>query len=197
MPINIKSSGIYKITTLHNKKFYIGSSISLYNRKCDHLWALRVNRHANLYLQRVYNKYGEENIKFEVLINSPKEYLIKLEQWFIDNMKPEYNMQRIAGGSALGLKRPKSTCIKISEALKGKKLTEEHKYNCTKARKNYKGKVYQYNCNNNLLKVWDCTITNMAKELNLKRNSVMDVLMRKRNSVYGNIFKYEKEVNNV
>ena len=182
MPINIKSSGIYKITTLHNKKFYIGSSISLYNRKCDHLWALRVNRHANLYLQRVYNKYGEENIKFEVLINSPKEYLIKLEQWFIDNMKPEYNMQRIAGGSALGLKRPKSTCIKISEALKGKKLTEEHKYNCTKARKNYKGKVYQYNCNNNLLKVWDCTITNMAKELNLKRNSVMDVLMRKRNS---------------
>ena len=197
MPINIKSSGIYKITTLHNKKFYIGSSISLYNRKCDHLWALRVNRHANLYLQRVYNKYGEENIKFEVLINSPKEYLIKLEQWFIDNMKPEYNMQRIAGGSALGLKRPKSTCIKISEALKGKKLTEEHKYNCTKARKNYKGKVYQYNCNNNLLKVWDCTITNMAKELNLKRNSVMDVLMRKRNSVYGNIFIYEKEVNNV
>jgi len=196
MQTEIKSSGIYKITSLHNEEFYIGSSINMYTRKCEHLWAFKANRHSNSYLQRVYNKYGRNNLVFEVLINSPKEYLTKAEQWFIDNLNPRYNMQRIAGGSALGLKRPKSTCIKISKALKGKKLTEEHKYNCARARKNYKGKIYQYDCNNNLLKIWDCTIANMVKELNLKRSSVMDVLMKKRNSVYGNIFKYEKEVIN-
>ena len=48
--------------------------------------------------------YNEENFEFKILANCSSEYLIKLEQWYIDNLKPEYNVCKIAG-SCLGVKR--------------------------------------------------------------------------------------------
>lgn len=194
--VNDFNAGIYKITTLHNNKFYIGSSVYLRGRKFDHFTRFKANKHANNYMQKVYNKYGKENFKFEYLINCPKEYLIKLEQWFIDNQNPHYNMQRIAGGSALGLKRTKETCTKISNALKGKKLTDEHKLNMSKNKKSYKGKIYQYDKFNNLIMIWDKNIVDIERDLNICKGGVTKVLMNKRKTTMNFIFKYEKEVLN-
>jgi hypothetical protein len=196
MSIDEFKGGIYKITTLHNNKIYIGSSIFLRNRKYNHFSRLKANKHANQHLQRVYNKYGRQNIKFEYLFNCINEDLMELEQLVMDELKPHYNMQKIAGGSALGLKRTKETCEKISNALNGKKLSEEHKRNIVIGRKNYKGKIYQYDLSGNLLKIWDKNIVNIAKDLGFSRSSITDILSKKRNSLFGNVFKYEKEVLN-
>ena len=61
------TSGIYMITCTTNKKIYIGSTCNLYNRRRDHFSALRQKRHGNPYLQRAWNKYGEQAFTFEVL----------------------------------------------------------------------------------------------------------------------------------
>ena len=59
-------SGIYKITNNVNGKFYIGSSQNISRRWYDHKRELRIQKHHNKYLQRAWNKYGEENFSFEI-----------------------------------------------------------------------------------------------------------------------------------
>jgi group I intron endonuclease len=82
---------------------YIGSSINVKHRIESHLSLLKNNKHFNRHLQSFYNKYGIKSLNFELLITCPKEYLIKMEQWFIDNLKPKFNI-RTKAESRLGVK---------------------------------------------------------------------------------------------
>ena len=59
--------GIYMCTCIKNNKSYIGQSQDVKLRKCQHLSALRYNKHWNKYLQNAYNKYGEDKFVWEVL----------------------------------------------------------------------------------------------------------------------------------
>lgn len=118
------ASGIYQITNVISEKRYIGSAVSLKRRLAEHKRALNNNSHFNHKLQRSFNKHGIENFKFEVLVTCPKEYLIKMEQWFLDNLKPEYNIYKTAG-SALGTKHSDATRLKISNAKKGLKIPQD------------------------------------------------------------------------
>lgn len=94
-----------------NGKSYIGSSINLNWRKTKHFTELRNQKHHSIILQKAFNKYGEDCFEFKVLANCLPKYLIKLEQWFIDNINPEYNVCKIAG-SCLGVKRSKESIEK-------------------------------------------------------------------------------------
>lgn len=93
-------SGIYKIITLHNNEFYIGSALSLSKRMKDHRNLLKANKHFNTRLQNVYNKYGENNFSIEIIkmhncifkFNSENyKLLIKDEEYYINNLNSEYN----------------------------------------------------------------------------------------------------------
>lgn len=119
-------SGIYKIINLKDSKFYIGSAENFSRRFRNHKYYLKINKHHNNYLQNVFNKYGEENLKFEIIATCPKEYLVNLEQWFLDNLKPEYNICKIAN-SCLGRHHSEETKSIISNKLKGRKCSEEQK----------------------------------------------------------------------
>jgi len=92
------SSGIYKISNTLNSQFYIGSSVNIEQRYKYHLTRLKHNKHPNIHLQRAVNKYGIENFKFEIIQKCPKEYTVKLEQWFLDNLNPTYNICKVASG---------------------------------------------------------------------------------------------------
>jgi len=78
--------GIYKITCKNNSKFYIGSSININRRLRDHIRLLKRNKHKNKRLQDSWDKYGEENFKYEIVetINDVKQLHIR-EKWWIDN----------------------------------------------------------------------------------------------------------------
>jgi group I intron endonuclease len=134
-------SGIYKITNIINGKFYIGSSVNLNHRKWRHFNLLDNNKHVNKKLQNSYNKYGQNAFIFEILAKCPKEYLIKLEQWFLDKQNPSFNICKFAGNT-LGqkmkthvkeaLKKSKENYIiseetrkKMSERLKNRKRNKE------------------------------------------------------------------------
>ena len=91
-----KITGIYKITNLKNGKFYIGSSVNLYNRNRGHYNTLIKNTHKNKKLQNSVNKYGIENFCFEVLIkNCDIKDLLPLEGQYIENLKPAFNIDKV------------------------------------------------------------------------------------------------------
>lgn len=112
-------SGIYQISCKNSNEFYIGSAKDLNHRWNTHLYCLKNNKHHNIILQRKFNKYGENNFEFKILSKVPKEYLIKLEQWFLDNLKPSINIYKVAY-SPIGFKHSEETKRKLSEQKKGK-----------------------------------------------------------------------------
>ena len=123
----LHKTGVYEIVNIITNERYIGSASRVgksnslsgfYVRFDKHKLLLKNNKHYNIHLQRAYNKYGENNFNFNVLSICPPEYCIKLEQWFLDNLKPEYNIRKIA------------------DSNKGIKFTAEHKEKLSKSIKN-------------------------------------------------------------
>ena len=76
--------GIYSITNLVNNKVYVGSSTNINHRFITHKSRLRNNIHCNKHLQNAWNKYGEENFKFEVIEECEEDKLTEREQYWID-----------------------------------------------------------------------------------------------------------------
>lgn len=111
--------GIYMIMNLVNGKFYIGSSYNINNRWNNHKACLRTNNHPSKYLQRAYNKYGEENFIFEILENCLEEKLLEREQIWLDfhhvyNKDIGYN----------NLKNAKSCIGRIPSEIHKKRISE-------------------------------------------------------------------------
>lgn len=125
---NMGNSGIYLITNTVTKNRYVGSATHVGRRFNEHKSDLRHKKHHSQHLQKAWNKHGEDVFKFEVLAKCPKEYLIKLEQFFIDTLKPEYNILRKAG-SPLGYKHTDEARKKISVLNKGRVHSEQSRIN--------------------------------------------------------------------
>lgn len=134
----ICKSGIYKIENTVNSKCYIGSAAHIKNRVQDHKRLLRLNRHCNNYLQNTWNKYGEDNFRFEVLLYCDKENLLFYEQRAIDVYKAVngcgYNICPVAGNQ-LGFSHSEETKQKLSETNRGKVASEETKRKMSVANK--------------------------------------------------------------
>lgn len=88
---------IYQIINLKNNNKYIGSTKNFLNRKNRHLRELRKNKHHSIYLQRAWNKYGEENFLFSIIkeyININYNTLLEIEQNLINQLNPVYNVSK-------------------------------------------------------------------------------------------------------
>lgn len=98
--------GVYKITNNLNNKFYIGSSNNIYRRWKEHINDLNKNKHINNHLQYSWNKYGEDNFKFEILEECEEDIRIQIEQKYLDNLTPfkeiGYNISPVASNCVLG-----------------------------------------------------------------------------------------------
>lgn len=111
-----RKSGIYLIRNTVNGKCYIGSAKNLYDRLHQHKCLLKQNRSHNKHLQYSWNKYGDV-FKVEILEYCDDEIKFEREQYYINNLQPEYNKQY----SVIG---PKTVTItekqkeKISNTLK-------------------------------------------------------------------------------
>jgi hypothetical protein len=96
------ASGIYKVVNAINNKFYIGSTTRLSARKAEHRYKAKCKM-GNSIIRNAVLKYGEENFKFEILERlefgtwADKNYIDDLlscrEQYYVDTLKPEYNIR--------------------------------------------------------------------------------------------------------
>ena len=118
---------IYKIVNITNNKIYVGSAVNFRKRKNLHLKNLRDNKHHSKYLQSSYNKHGIENFKFCIIELCEKENLLEREQYYIDALKPQYNVCKSVEKSRLGLKSSPEHIAKIVAANTGKPKSKEHR----------------------------------------------------------------------
>ena len=119
-----KISGIYKITCLSNKKFYIGSSVDIKKRWNEHIWELNNGKHCNKHLQDAWNKYGQGNFKFEIIEKCGKNNILQKEQEYIDlynvcDRTRGFNISKDALAPMKGRKHSKETRKNFSEVRKG------------------------------------------------------------------------------
>ncbi len=129
----MKASGVYAFTSPSGGQ-YVGSTVDLDKRRNQHLHALRRGAHHNVPLQKAFNKYGESNLKFEVLIYCGRHEVVAKEQHFIDALNPRYNIAKVAG-SALGIKRTAEQNERRSAISKALLDDPIYRANCEAARK--------------------------------------------------------------
>ncbi len=133
----MKKIGIYKIKNIINNKVYIGSSINILDRKRTHLYKLRKNKHENNHLQNSFNKYGEKNFIFSIIIECDKEKRGEEEEKFIElynsiNRKFGYNICSKFNNKIVS----EETKKKLS--FRARNRTKEHQKKLSESKKGWK-----------------------------------------------------------
>lgn len=111
-------AAIYSISSIRNPaRFYIGSAVNPPERWKRHISELRKCKHCNNFLQNHYNAWGEGDFLFTIVEECETDQLIVREQFYIDSLKPPFNLCQIAG-SRQGLPIPFATRDKLKKSWK-------------------------------------------------------------------------------
>ena len=130
--LSLNKSGVYLITNLVNGKKYIGSSAVLkrrYNEYSNPEYIARNLKKGNSQILNALIKYGYLNFEFKILEtvefsdsqtkSERRKLLLDREQYYLDEIKPEYNIN-LKAGSNLGRTFSEEVRKKMSLAKSGK-----------------------------------------------------------------------------
>lgn len=135
---------IYAIKNINTGGVYVGSTKYFKKRKSRHLRELRLGKHHSIYLQRSYNKHGEYCFDFQVIEDCHEDSLFERERYWIDQLKPIYNVGSVGGGDNYSNHPNK---IEIRERLVSSLRTcrkPEPKFG--KTNPNWRGGISKFNC---------------------------------------------------
>lgn len=142
---------IYKITCIKSSKIYVGSTKrSPMQRMKEHFRRLRNQSHSNVIMKSEWRKYGEESFVFDVIEVCDDEILTQREDHYISVLgslapngfncqtadRPEMTdvtrskMSKSKTGelnSFYGKKHSDTSRARMSNSLKGVRLTNEHR----------------------------------------------------------------------
>jgi group I intron endonuclease len=163
----------------------------------------------------VYNallKYGYSKFTLEILEYCEPENVISREQYYLDLLKPEYNILKIAG-SNLGFKHAeetiakfrnrthsKETRAKIAVAKLGKDRTQEIRAKIA-ATMSGKAKPEGAGRSSQIISILDiltnikteyCSISEAAKALNIDKSIISRYFKNNRKSLYKKRYIFEK-----
>jgi len=203
-------SGIYQLVNLINSKSYVGSSINLNRRLKEYLNILYITRNLEKGNSAILNailKYG--SVKFGIRIleiiefdskhskSEKKSTILNKEQYFINLIKPEYNIN-LTAGSNLG--RIFSTKIrnKMSLAKKGKTSNKKGVILSQESRALFRARsgralgIQMLNENNEILATFN-SIQIAPEETGISRNRISRCARGIRKSIIekGKIYKFE------
>lgn len=119
----MNTSGIYTITSHKTSKVYVGSSVRTAHRWRVHQRDLRKGVHTNLHLQRHVDKYGLEDLVFEVVRVEPNPTRrLGFEELLIAGLFGPacFNQATSAKAPMTGRKHTPETLAKMSATAKGR-----------------------------------------------------------------------------
>jgi len=115
-------AGVYCITQIIDDKIYIGSSIDIYSRIDLHFLDLHYKKHHNYKMQDDYDRLGREAFKYEIVWEAEdhdsKNYILSIEQDYIDNHKPNYNIKILVDYVDIKPAKKRSSKVYIKEPKK-------------------------------------------------------------------------------
>lgn len=115
-------SGVYFIECLSTKKVYIGQSgVDIKKRLARHRTELRARTHVNSHLQRAWNKYGEADFFFGVILYCPPVEAVRFERAYLEGLERKEKFNQMGGGE--GAPMPAHIRIKISRANMGHEVS--------------------------------------------------------------------------
>ena len=93
---------VYEITNVIDDRVYIGSTINLDKRWCEHKRDLMNNSHQNIHLQRFVNKYSIDSISFHIIEKIDNKNLLTKEQHYLDITKNKFNIATDSSAPMMG-----------------------------------------------------------------------------------------------
>ena len=202
-------SGIYSLTNKLNGKRLIGSTNNFEHRFGVYKCALNKGNYKSPYIQRAFKKYGTDAFRFELVNICNESDLLDVEDYYIRafdsmNCSRGYNLQTASrttmteemkkkiSEALIGKKKSENHCKNISKSKMGIKLSEEAK---TKISQWRMGKytqplrpVYQYSLDGKLVNKFTCAkeaakfISNLGYSKNCAVN-ISSALRCKRNPI--------------
>lgn len=115
---NKGKSGVYRWNNLNTGNSYIGSSIDLGHRFSQYYSLAHLKKKDKSIIYRAILKHGYTKFSLDILEYCESSLCIAREQYYIDALKPTYNICKVAG-SRLGTKQSQETKIKIGAVQKG------------------------------------------------------------------------------
>lgn len=195
-------TGIYQIQSLlYPDRIYVGSAISIPNRWYNHLRRLKLNQHNNNKLQNHYNKYGESDFIFSVLLECNQDVLLEKEQSYIDGLNPWFNLCKKAGSlfghrwkvSEKGRENLSKNHADISGSknpMFGKHHSIDHRKNISNAMP--KCSVIQFDKNHNFIKRFE-SIEEVNKVLHILPSKISECINHKKNRNTAGGYVWERE----
>lgn len=207
---------IYKYTSPSGRSYIGQTTRELYRRRMWFSSGRYTGGNGKSKIDRARKKYGPENFTYEVLIRnsyssleSATEDLNKWETYYIgyyDTYKNGYNCT-LGGDGSRGYKPTEETLLKISNKLRGRKMsdsfckktsermkgipkTAECKRKLSEARKNSGRRILQYSTDGNFVKEWD-NIDVVSKTLDCSRETIAACCRGKRKNALGFTWKYK------
>jgi group I intron endonuclease len=134
-----KISAVYQIINTVTGDRYVGSSKDVKRRwiqhKCPSVWKTFPNKQLYLDMQ----KYGLDKFRFQILAPVMEEYLVQVEQEFIEMLNPAYNNYRAKGWNVERRKEHQK------EYMKKYRQTENGKERRRKSDRKYNHQLCSYN----------------------------------------------------
>ena len=116
---NRNKSGIYRWNNLVTGDSYVGSAQNLTNRLSNY-FSPKFLKRTILKSRSIINnsllKYGYNKFSLDILEYCESSVLIKREQYYLDTLKPKYNILKKAG-SSFGYKHSLETLLKFKERI--------------------------------------------------------------------------------
>ena len=185
--------GIYMIQNKVNNKIYIGQAGDIKERWGNHKSTLRRNRHKNRHLQSSWNKYGESNFEFTILLECEESDLNMYEEYYIFELMaydPRVGYNKTYGGE--GGRPTEETIEKQRES--SKRTWEDPKYReiQDKAHNTWSKTYVQTTLDNRLIKIWKSS-NDLITKLNLIPSNFWHTLSGSQQSTSNYRFYYLEE----
>lgn len=125
---NKGKSGVYRWVNKKNGRSYISSSVNLRQRFYKYYSTSHLQKYKSIIHQAIL-KYSYSNFSLEILEYCDINNLVSKEQYYINKLKPEYNILKTAG-SSLGFKHSQKTLDYFKNI---RKVSEETRKNLSQA----------------------------------------------------------------